>query len=94
MRIYIMMILGCLGLQDTWARCDPTRFMSRCEIPYTSERNASRSQVFCGDRLGYISREQYEVLRRYQRANINMILTLNGEYIDSPCIPAGKYLNR
>ena len=74
-----------------YASCDPTRFSHNCEMPYIQKQHKHLAQVYCGPRLGHITKHQYEILKRYHRANTNMILTLNGEYIDSPCIPGGKY---
>jgi hypothetical protein len=92
MRAIVMLLFtfgySCAG----YSLCDPTRFGSVCEIPFTTQVQPDSSMVYCGDRLGFISRSHYEVLRRYQRASTNMILTVNGEYLDSPCIPAGRYL--
>lgn len=90
MRSFLFIISFVMTLEGLYANCDPTRFADHCEMPFITQHNPQLARVYCGDRLGHITRQQYEILRRYQRANVNMILTLNGEYIDSPCIPGGK----
>lgn len=76
----------------SYAACDPTSFSHRCNLPFVTKHHAHLSQVYCGPSVGYITKHQYDILRRYQRVNTNMIVTINGEYVDSPCIPAGKRL--
>ena len=90
MRLFFFFLSWILAVGAANAVCDPTRFSHNCQIPFISKHDPRLSRVYCGDRLGHITREQYEILRRYQRADVNMILTINGEYVDSPCIPAGK----
>ena len=87
----LVIVMGMMVSLSGFARCDPTVFASDCNIPISSVPDKSEGRVYCGKTIGYISRQDYEVLRRYQRAKVNMILTFNGEYLDSPCIPAGRY---
>ena len=90
MRVFFFFILWMVVAGVTCATCDPTQFSHNCQIPFVSKHDPHLSRVYCGDRLGHITRAQYEILRRYQRTDTNMILTINGEYVDSPCIPGGK----
>lgn len=85
-------MLTILPVNLAFANCDLGHFRWDCQIPIQptpSSRN--HSLVYCGNSLGYISHQQYETLRHYQRANINMVLKINGEYLDSPCVGDRRY---
>lgn len=71
----------------TFANCDLTRYHWGCDIPLNMRHAPQAASVYCGNTLIYVTRAQYETMVRYQRADVNMILTVNGEYVDSPCIP-------
>jgi len=72
--------------------CDLTEFRWLCEIAvHHKYSEVAPSVIDCGGTNVYVTREQYETIARYQRASINMTLKVNGEYITSPCVPAGYH---
>ena len=69
--------------------CDITTFHWECDLPVKIEKSRSApTQFYCGNSWGYLSKRDFARLQEYQRANINMILTINGEHVDSPCRPS------
>lgn len=77
--------------QFSQANCDLTRFRWDCEaFVHTKPKSYATSLVQCGHVFVYVTKAQYETIARYQRANLDMHMMINNEYIDGSCIPIGK----
>ena len=84
-------ILLVLPISMASANCDLTRFRWQCDIPlHVRDHHAARSLIYCGNSYGYVTREQFDTIARYQRSSVNMVLKINGEYVDGPCIPGHR----
>ncbi len=89
MKLRLMLYgIGLSLAMSAFADCDLKRFRWECALPMQMKPSAySRAPVWCGHVLGYLTRERYDRLLHYRRVNVNMVLDVNGEYIDSPCVP-------
>jgi hypothetical protein len=85
-----LLLLGFSLLSTTaFADCDISQYRWDCEIPVAAKAKPGKSKLFyCGDNYGYITKRQYEILSRYRIAEINMVLKIDGEFVDDPCYPS------
>ncbi|MCX7116892.1 MAG: hypothetical protein NTW94_03120 [Legionellales bacterium] len=86
-----IMIFTLFSTHLAWADCDLTHFRWDCDIPLKIRpSHHATALVYCGNDFGYVTKRQYDIMANYQRADVNMILTVNGEYVTSPCVPGRR----
>lgn len=87
----IALIFFLLPFAEAQANCDLSRFRWECDIAISPDPTpAMPSLVYCGNSYGYVSKADYDTLVRFHRRSINMVLKINGEFIEAPCIPGHR----
>jgi hypothetical protein len=87
-QIYVLIILLLSLSRAGFAGCDITQFRWGCKINAEVTPKHQNSQlIYCGATRIYISKPQFEVLQRYQRAGVHMHLLVNNVFYDGPCVP-------
>jgi hypothetical protein len=80
-----------LTTHPAFATCNLSQFRWECEMQLNNKpTRATPSMVQCGLAHGYVSHAEYDALVRFQRANVDMNLTVDDDYMDGPCIPVGR----
>lgn len=91
-RIAVLFMLIYTTFSFAFANCDLSRFKWDCDLPMkVKPSRAHQSLVYCNDLRGYITPAEFQILNHYFRRDVNMVLRVNGEYIDSPCVPIRRY---
>lgn len=91
MKTWILSCLLFLPLQIAFAACEFGHF--HWESDFIANNKPTRhkhSLVYCGNTALYVDQASYDYIVRNQRANINMVLNIDDEYMASPCVPAGR----
>lgn len=88
----VLFMLGYTTCGFSIANCDLSRFKWDCDLPMkVKPSRTDQSLVYCNDLRGYITPAQFQILNQYYHRDVNMVLRVNGEYIESPCIPIRRY---
>lgn len=88
----LIVALTLLPVQLAIANCDLTRFRWDCDLPMQSKPSrVAQSVVYCHNIRGYLTPAEYANLKHFHHHNINMVLKVNGEYIESPCVPNRQF---
>lgn len=91
-RIAVLFMLSYASYGFSAANCDLSKFKWDCDLPMkVKPSHVHQSLVYCNDLRGYISPAEFQVLSHYYRRDVNMVLRVNGEYIDAPCVPIRRY---
>ncbi len=87
--VFLWMALLVNAYAEMVPNCTLTEFRWLCQIPIRPKpSHRTPSVIDCGGTTVFVTPAQYLKIMRYQRANVNMTLRVNEEYITSPCIPA------
>lgn len=73
---------------SSFAGCDPTKFRWGCNMnANVVEKTHEDNLIYCGSTRVYVSKNQFAMLERYQRAGIHMHLLVDDVFYDGPCQP-------
>jgi len=80
--------IGCLLLifpLTFWAKCDLTTYRWECSMKPNLKYKDNNILAFCNGTPVYLTRQQYKILKRYERSYVKMVLKVNGEFFKGPC---------
>ena len=86
-KIAVILSIYCL-CGSLYAECDLNQFRWDCEFrAHRTLHSDTRRLVYCGNTAVYVRTADYLRLIQNEKAHIQMNLTVNGEQVESPCIP-------
>jgi hypothetical protein len=88
MKMKAIALVGLIWVTPVFADCDLLQFHWSCNLPVQEKPIGDQSYlVYCRNTPVYVSKAVYEEVIRYQRANVNMDLRTDDEFIEGPCVP-------
>lgn len=87
-------IIGLMCFFNTanlFANCNLSQFRDECSLRgHLIPSAKAHSLVYCGNTIVYLSKTDYDTFSTYRRSLINMDLMVNGEFVESPCVPSER----
>lgn len=91
MKTTFLILLLIMSQQTANAGCDPTKFRWGCDMyANVKQKRESDNLIYCGSTRLYVSKQQFAMLERYQRAGIYTHLLVNDVFYDGPCLPQDR----
>jgi hypothetical protein len=88
MKMTAIALVALVWVTPVFSDCDLLQFNWSCNLPAQDEPKVDQSYlVYCRNTPVYVSKAVYAEVIRYQRANVNMDLRTDDEFIKGPCIP-------
>ena len=92
MKKYIPFIALFFFHLNSYAECNLNSFRWECDVIAKHKPNwRAHTLVYCGNTQVFLTREQYDLVRRYQEADVNMVLNIKGRYVTGPCIVYNRH---
>lgn len=86
MKRLLLLITLTLPLTSFADNCNLRAFKWECDMPVKITASKAYSNItYCGNTYVYLNKQQRNILNEYRRANINVVLKVNDQYIDDPC---------
>lgn len=87
MKSLVWVVLMCV-IPQAFSGCDLHDFRWSCDLPAAKTPTVKKVfTVYCNNLPVYVDEATYLEALRYQHANINLDLFVEGDYVAGPCIP-------